>query len=181
LYKKDHECYTIIHSKTSILIYFQNINTSTNMHLLLPITISLASLASFATAFTLPAGLEDGNYAAYYNATGHEVHVKASDLPNMNVEAFSPPYHAARSLLAKRQDAESEIFCGCGFIMDHGDCDNAVSMLKGQFPAFVEANVNFYSISSSVVVIIDQKEDGRVQTLTNLTRPSSVTQELGWR
>ena len=34
--------------------------------------------------------------------------------------------------------------------MNHGDCDNAVAMLKAQFPTFVRSGVSFYSISNSV-------------------------------
>jgi hypothetical protein len=124
------------------------------MHFLLSISMSLTTLVPLATAFTLPKGLLDGNYAAYYNATGHEVHIKATDLPSLNIEPFiPPPSRAMRSrALKKRQDAGSEFYCGCGFNMNHGDCDNAVAMLKAQFPAFVRGGVNFYSISNSVVV-----------------------------
>jgi hypothetical protein len=165
-----HSTPVTILSKNHILIYYPDIKTSFNMHLLLLITTSLASLAPFASAFTLPEGLTNGIYAAYYNATGHEVHVRASDLTRLSAKTFARPNHAIRSnRLEKRQDAGSEIYCGCGFNMNHGDCDNAVAMLKSQFPAFVNGGVNFYSISNSVVVSLYLKRRWKSSTLTKLT------------
>jgi hypothetical protein len=149
------------------------------MHLSLFRTAFLASLAPIAAAFTLPYGLTDGTYAAYYNATGHEVHVRASDLAKLGAETFAPPKFASRSrLLKKRQDDGSTFYCGCGFNMNHGDCDNAVAMLKAQFPAFVNGGVNFYSISSSVVVRSTHMEHLRTY---GQTRHSSAIRQLAWR
>jgi hypothetical protein len=112
-----------------------------------PIAIYLISLAPFSTAFTLPHGLTNGNYAAFYNATGHEVHMRVASVAELNVESsnsFKP--------LEKRQDPGLEFYCGCGLSMNHGDCDDAVAKLKSQFPATIPARVNYYSISGSVVV-----------------------------
>jgi hypothetical protein len=128
------------------------------MRLYLPITISLASIASLASAFTLPAGLTSGNYVAYYNATGHEVHVKASELNQQDIASYSPVHRAKRSntsIIEKRQDLGDDgytIYCGCGFNMNHGDCDAAVAGLEAQFPGTLNGGLSWYTIRNSVVV-----------------------------
>ena len=55
----------------------------------LPVTISIAFLAPFATARTLPFDLSDGNYAVYINATGHEVYIKASEVGRLTEADFA--------------------------------------------------------------------------------------------
>ena len=123
-------------------------------------TIIIALMAGSATAFTLPGGLEDGLYRAYYDKEGREVHE-----PLVNVTTTAPDRrHTARqpeapSLdpLDKRQ-ADYNIYCGCGYNLDHGDCDAAVSDLSNQFGGYdgspcvwIQADMSYYSIRGSVV------------------------------
>jgi hypothetical protein len=138
------------------------------MHFLLPIALSLASVAPLAAAFTLPAGLPSGNYAAYYNATGHEVHVRASELNRRDIGGYIPAHRAKRSkinVMEKRQDlseAGFSVYCGCGFNLDHGNCDAAVAGLESQFPSTLDGGLAWYTIVNNVVVSIYQ-EDRRNQ------------------
>lgn len=44
------------------------------------IYLLFASIAAIAAAFTLPKNAADGFYVAYYNETGHEVHLKDPDM-----------------------------------------------------------------------------------------------------
>jgi hypothetical protein len=134
------------------------------MHFLLSITISLASVLPLAAAFTLPAGLPSGNYAAYYNTSGHEVHVRASELDRRDVGSYSPAHRAKRSdtnFIEKRQDLGDSgysTYCGCGFNLDHGDCDAAVAGLEAQFPGTLDGGLAWYTIHNSVVVSIHEEE-----------------------
>lgn len=128
------------------------------MHFFLPIALSLAYIAPLAAAFKLPADLAPGNYVAYHNKAGKETHVKASHLDRSDIGSYTPSHRAKRSAfdtLDKRQDlseAGYEIFCGCGFNMDHGDCDAATAGLESQFPATVDGGLAYYTIANSVVV-----------------------------
>ncbi|KAF6806309.1 hypothetical protein CPLU01_15908 [Colletotrichum plurivorum] len=103
-------------------------------------TCFFVTLASFAAAFTLPETASDGFYVSYYNETGHEVHVKNPDLAALNAILPTGDELAqiqARNLapgpqVARRADTT---WCGCGHKMNSGECDQAVSDIKGKFDA----------------------------------------------
>jgi hypothetical protein len=107
----------LLQSRLQNFVYNLDFKPPFNMRFLLPITISLASVA---IAFTLPAGLTSGTHAAYYNTTGHEVHVKTSELNWRDIGSYTPVHRAKRSnanVIGKRQDLGDsgyDIYCGCG-------------------------------------------------------------------
>jgi hypothetical protein len=141
------------------------------MRFLLPVVISLASVAPLAAAFTLPAGLASGNYVAYYNALGHEVHVRASELDRRDIGNYSPVHRAKRSdstFIEKRQDLGDSgytTYCGCGFNLDHGDCDAAVAGLEAQFPGTLNGGLAWYTIHNSVVVSISEERNKKLSLI----------------
>ena len=121
--------------------------------------------ASRTAGFTLPAGLQNGVYRAYYDKDGREVHelVKAAENGTVNLRRGTTDSEE-RSFINKRQSPGfflyDGIWCGCGFNLDHGNCDAAVSNLENQLNvpggddsncAWIDANMSFYAISNDVV------------------------------
>jgi hypothetical protein len=90
-----------------------------------------AVFATGAAAFTLPTDLQNGVYRAYYDKDGREVHEL--------VQAFEPGTVTLRrgttdseepSLDKRLVDPDTSYSCGCGWSLDHGNCDNSVTGLK---------------------------------------------------
>ncbi|KAL8388808.1 hypothetical protein RB595_008946 [Gaeumannomyces hyphopodioides] len=132
--------------------------------MLFPTTLLISSL-TLATAFKVPEGQANGVYRAYYNAEGQEVHepltadmlvTSAPEGPAtiMQSPAVAPvtPRQAGNPLLSKRRD---NIYCGCGFTLNPGDCDAVVDNLKSQFGsgyAWIQPRMSYYSIMGRSVV-----------------------------
>lgn len=133
-------------------------------------TALLISSLSLVAAFKVPEGQADGVYRAYYDAEGKEVHElltpemlissppegAASVLqpsPPAAVAPVTPRYAGEKNpLLSKRRD---NIYCGCGFTLDPGDCDAVVADLKAQFGSgytFIQPRMSYYSIMGRSVV-----------------------------
>ncbi|KAF4895397.1 hypothetical protein CGCF415_v011905 [Colletotrichum fructicola] len=98
----------------------------------------LVTCAAFSAAFTLPEAASDGFYMAYYNDTGHEVHVKSPDTSILKSMAHSddestksaiPPSRIAR--IQRRRNT----WCGCTQKMNPANCDSAVAGLKSLMDA----------------------------------------------
>ncbi|KAM0391475.1 hypothetical protein ACHAPZ_011296 [Fusarium culmorum] len=100
-------------------------------------TTPLLVLQSVACAtFTLPDNLPNGVYRAHVNAEGLEV----SEGVTVDYKTTVTP-RKTTNLLKSRQIKDEggwdrdqpDMWCGCGLSMNHGNCDNAVDMLKAQF------------------------------------------------
>lgn len=83
-----------------------------------------AILAASVSAWKIPRGTADGFYSARLDAKGVEVHTKLEEI------AASIPQMSLVRRVNRR--SEGQVFCGCGFDMDHGNCDAAVEGMKGQ-------------------------------------------------
>lgn len=144
-------------------------------------TAAMAGITA-ALSLNVPHDLPDGTYKAYIDDQGREVHELVS-LPENTIQAkisnattwvtnehkleeIHASMVAARSLssLEKRGktydsqdygfgDGVLEIWCGCGYNLNHGDCDAAVSDLKRQTGGgqSIAMGLAFYSIRGGVV------------------------------
>jgi hypothetical protein len=148
--------------------------------------IIVLAAASSVTAFTLPANLTAGVYRAYYDENGLEVH-----------EAITEEFFAAKRAVASAHDMatfESNLakragpmWCGCGIGMNHGDCDNAVDKLKGQFhdgTAYIPGGNSYYSHSDNrgvVAFACNAAGDQRIASGAMIGKMlESVTRSCGW-
>lgn len=77
--------------------------------------LAVAGLIASASSFTLPGGLEDGFYRAYFDKNGLEVHEFISP-PNTTV-AEVPASIEARDVYWGFGAGVLESWCGCGFQM----------------------------------------------------------------
>ncbi|KAM0260137.1 hypothetical protein ACHAQJ_002901 [Trichoderma viride] len=111
------------------------------------ITAALA-LAALAQAFTIPSDTPDGVYAVSTGEDGATVHTKIS---NPSKIKHDPASVAPRALEPRDRD----VWCGCGFNLDPGNCDAAVADLKTQLPgAHIYEGTSYYSIRGNVVAFI---------------------------
>ncbi|KAJ2973234.1 hypothetical protein NQ176_g6726 [Zarea fungicola] len=109
------------------------------------------TMAAMAQAFTMPEGTTNGVYVVHIDPNGKEVHTKIYDSTDIQ---SSQPDHA--TTVGESGDLErryhGEIWCGCGFNMNPGNCDRAVEMLVAQMgPSFVDPNKSYYSSWGDVV------------------------------
>ncbi|KAL8415121.1 hypothetical protein RB594_006090 [Gaeumannomyces avenae] len=127
-------------------------------------TALLVSSLTLAAAFKVPEGQASGVYRAYYNAEGQEVHealtadMLVTSEPAGETTILQPPVvapvtprQAGNPLLSKRRD---NIYCGCGFTLNPGDCDAVVDNLKSQLGGFtwISPRMSYYSILGRSVV-----------------------------
>ncbi|KLU84493.1 hypothetical protein MAPG_03534 [Magnaporthiopsis poae ATCC 64411] len=146
-------------------------------------TALLISSLTLVAAFKVPEGQANGVYRAYYNAEGQEVHElltpemlissppegAASVLQRSAPAAVAPGRFRRLTLLlvisfyCNTELAPSsggrrtgyDIYCGCGFTLDPGDCDAVVANLKAQFGSgytFIQPRMSYYSIMGRSVV-----------------------------
>lgn len=133
----------------------------------------LPLLISAATAFVLPGGLTDGVYRAYTDEHGVEIHERASG-PSAGAIVSSGP--ATRDIsadisadsnethgLSKRR-LPGQHWCGCGFTLNHQDCDSAVADIKNQVGSgvHIQAHRAYYSIRGSVIFFACNTGDGQL-------------------
>jgi hypothetical protein len=172
------------------------------MHSIPALIAALPLLATMVNAWTLPANLTTGVYLVRME-NGEEVHT-----------LMSPPDIAARSAvvktarisggatlprdLAPADAAEMEkrspaltkrggtqMHCGCGWEVDHGNCDAAVANLKGQlgYGSQISANSAWYAISNNVVAFAcNQGWDGDLvigdRDIADMAQ--HITDSCGW-
>ncbi|KAH8689829.1 hypothetical protein BGW36DRAFT_364573 [Talaromyces proteolyticus] len=157
----------------------------------------IASLTGYISALTPPKGLNDGSYRAYIDHLGREVHELVA-LPNgdkldsSEVTQFVTDENALKTLtsradnfspdrktISKRYyessqygfgDGILDIYCGCGFNLDPGNCDAAVADLKNQVgsDAQIPMNMAWYSIRGNVVAFACT----RPESIDNYNKPS---------
>ncbi|KAF9880399.1 hypothetical protein CkaCkLH20_02353 [Colletotrichum karsti] len=124
----------------------------------------VSALVAVSAAFTLPEGTTDGFYLAYYNESGHEVHVKAPDMSYSPAD-LAPSKPAIRQLRSSDNQllprGGGTIWCGCDLTMVSQDCDAAVEDLKSQLTKsivpLIGAGKAWYSIRGGVVAFMCNK------------------------
>ncbi|EJT72318.1 hypothetical protein GGTG_09184 [Gaeumannomyces tritici R3-111a-1] len=136
-------------------------------------TALLVSSLTLATAFKVPEGQANGVYRAYYNAEGKEVHEPLTadmlvmsepegETTILQAPTVAPvtPRQAGNPLLSKRRD---NIYCGCGFTLNPGDCDAVVDNLKAQLGGhtWISPRMSYYSIMDRSVVAFVCNLSGR--------------------
>lgn len=87
---------------------------------------SIACLLAVAQAFVIPPGTTEGVYAVVTRSDGTVEHVKLSAPEAKRQIILDPPVTTVPTA------PENRIWCGCGYGMDHGNCDGAVDDLKKQ-------------------------------------------------
>jgi hypothetical protein len=87
---------------------------------------ALTSLTTLTSAYTIPPGTNDGFYWVHIDEGGVEIHEMVASLPHR--EAAPDLSDPANILLARTQ--YQTVYCGCGNNIDHGNCDDAVSVLE---------------------------------------------------
>jgi len=138
--------------------------------------ILASALAAFATAAMLAPDLPDGVYIAEVDEHGVEVHTRLTidDLPPLSwtydpqstisdskAASLAQP-HPSNKTIEKRNRCNfspsepGDANCGCGFNVDHGNCDAAVADLSNQIGAGVKTKLglNYYSIRGNVVAFM---------------------------
>ncbi|KAK4211856.1 hypothetical protein QBC37DRAFT_484275 [Rhypophila decipiens] len=135
-------------------------NTKDIMLAIIPLLISAVA------AYTLPPNLSDGLYHVQIDADGNEVHEILSTTlfpptTNNNISARAPEpetldsnttpvsggRYDVRSTIMKRQ-----VWCGCGYTLDRGQCDTAVNTIKHQLGFWGASFLGAYSSVSGGVV-----------------------------
>jgi hypothetical protein len=106
--------------------------------------------------FTVPKDAVNGTYIAYWTLEGKQVHVPIVEA-NMTVTG---PVYALKDILQQAREKEHQLaklsdpyFCGCGFSMNHRDCDEAVASVKVKVEAknVICGNSAVHTIYNSVV------------------------------
>lgn len=98
----------------------------------------------------------DGDYIAYYNSTGHEVHERVTSPEDLLAERdFADPAGLER----RWHNIRPGYFCGCANRMKTADYEGAISALKAQFDdrtrsIIVRQGMSAYSIRKSVVAFL---------------------------
>ncbi|KAF4829562.1 hypothetical protein CGCTS75_v006423 [Colletotrichum tropicale] len=123
----------------------------------------LVTFAAFSAAFNLPEAASDDVYMAYYNDTGHEVHVKSPDMSLLKRLAHSDDESTKSAIprfRASRLQRRGTTWCGCTQKMNPGNCDSAVAGLKslidsqdGRY-AHITHGRSLYVIKGDVVAFI---------------------------
>ncbi|KAH8884741.1 hypothetical protein GQ53DRAFT_751671 [Thozetella sp. PMI_491] len=113
-------------------------------------------LASAVSGFTLPAVKRDGVFRAYYDENGVEVHEELT--PDMLVTEIpaNVTFLASSkvpSLDKRATSGTDQVYCGCGFDMNHQNCDDAVQNMKDQTGGGVAIppRQSYYAIRGAVV------------------------------
>ncbi|KAK3689525.1 hypothetical protein B0T22DRAFT_173389 [Podospora appendiculata] len=161
--------------------------------------LGVAFVSTAAMAFVLPEGLADGSYIAYINSSGHEVHelfspslaarlAASSDAASARPRA-APPIVNSRGTSVNphsRRAIQSywELWCGCGFNLNHANTDKAVQGIKKQCAAYAGNNActmahdnAWYTISNDVVAFLCYGGSTTVSRIT--TAFSKITEKCG--
>lgn len=130
------------------------------MHLIISLLVTFAAISA---AFTLPEAASDGFYVAYYNDTGHEVHVKSPDISLLKSLGHSddePTKSIVPGSNSARLQRRGTTWCGCTQKMNPGNCDSAVADLKSHMDAEsggiagITRGTSWYAIKGDVVAFV---------------------------
>jgi hypothetical protein len=151
--------------------------------------LALPLLFLSASAFKLTANTPDGVYMVFQDELGNEVHKEWSedylvkDVPAgiTVINATSP-----EGPIMARGPWRDNIWCGCGFTMDHGNCDAAVEELKksmGVSGAYVTVPSWFSKKNNVVAFVCNYKSDQNYFYINSQYFHDSlatVTDSCGW-
>jgi hypothetical protein len=122
----------------------------------IPKALVFITLAAFARAFKIPEGTEDGVYAVYTRSDGVEVIAPFDEAVDIIKERVSSAPTSPNPAILKGRGFNiasrwaGQIWCGCGFTMDHGNCDAAVDDLKNQLNnGVIPAHMSYFAIKRS--------------------------------
>lgn len=161
------------------------------MHFL---TAALAAVfVTGAAAFTLPADLQNGVYHAYYDKDGREVHELVQAAEPGNVTLRHRTTDLEEPSLAKRIPNPNTYYsCGCGFSLDHGNCDNAVTGLKNYLDQNADPNFSsgcydlapytsaYCYVNNVVVFLCNGEQDYGVCSNDVTNSLAAITNHCGW-
>ncbi|KAH7371950.1 hypothetical protein BKA66DRAFT_572518 [Pyrenochaeta sp. MPI-SDFR-AT-0127] len=108
---------------------------------------SLLALAASAQAWVIPEGSTDGSYSVTINENGVETHTKLAE-SDAEILYLNESDLSSDALQRRGRD---QVWCGCGFNMNPGNCDAAVADLKNQLSNLIPSGTAFYSIRGDVV------------------------------
>lgn len=139
----------------------------------------ILGLAAIGSSFTLPDGLPNGSYRAYYNEAGEQVHELISET-TLNT-TYSPLPKRDPSLAARQGSLET--WCGCGDSMNTADTNNANAGLGDQVASYplIEPGNAFFTISNTAVAFVCNVDDKSANIPTDAVTSGSwyVSQACG--
>lgn len=101
----------------------------------------ILALAASIQAWVIPAGSTDGFYSVSIDDEGVETHTK---IAGRDAEmSYLDERDISSDTLERR--GRDQIWCGCGFNMNPGNCDAAVEDMKNQLGEYCAASYSFYS------------------------------------
>ena len=152
---------------------------------------SLITCSTFNLPDASKAPQQEGVWSAKLNATGHTIfellaHPDETQREKVGAPPLGESFPADLSSLRRR--ATGHAFCGCGFNMNHGECDAAVADLKDQVSRrgtlWLGGGLCWYSIRGGAVAFICNPYSG---TNTNGftadgigLSTSIITGDCGW-
>jgi hypothetical protein len=142
---------------------------------------ALTSLTILTSAFTVPSGTADGVYRVHIDEGGVEIHEIVSSLPHR--DAAPEPSDPTNILLARTQ--YQTIYCGCGYNLDHGNCDDAVAALENNIGyeqgSVIPAGTGLYVRVGSVIAFVCNYGNAiGTQAQTLASNLQVVTALCGW-
>jgi hypothetical protein len=105
----------------------------------------ILAAAALSQALIIPSEITaEGVYEVVKKADGTEIHTKIANVTS------GTPFENDHALNRRYQN---EIWCGCGYYMDPGNCDAAVTNIRNQLNQGnpVPAGHSFYAIQNNVV------------------------------
>jgi hypothetical protein len=134
------------------------------------------SFAATVCSFTLPEGLPNGAYRAYYNDAGEEVHEPVV------VNLSAPQTLPKRSYSQSKRDT-IQTWCGCAFPMNAGDTNIANQGLADQAASYpeVDPGMAYYTIQNTAVAFVCNVDDKTANIPQDVVSTGSwdVTQACG--
>ncbi|UKZ74644.1 hypothetical protein TrVFT333_002314 [Trichoderma virens FT-333] len=160
-------------------------------------SLTAVILAATSMAFKLPAGLQDGSYVAYTDDSGEDVFEPFTPqlAARLNIThdtpGISPPTRRepgqgitrrgrSSSALDARSDYHWFTWCGCGFDLNHANCDRAVQGIKDQCGkgCNLPHAQAWFTIADDVVAFLC---DGGVASADRITTAAAkITEKCGW-
>lgn len=160
------------------------------------------SLIAIASAFKIPEGQPGGTYVAFYDGQGVETHMPVDEwkrsehyknTTSLEVRTESSSAAAiAKPKVHPRQTCNTcryNVWCGCGFEVDHSTNDQAVADLKAQLGSGhdVPGGTAFYSYrdpdpnkAKTVAFACGGGKGARVTANDVSSAAYAITQSCGW-
>ena len=115
--------------------------------------VATLALAASTSAWKIPQGTEDGVYKVETLPDGTTTHTKIIDAADIDRNQPLVPgiSLAPDGVLSKR--SPGQVWCGCGYNMNSGDCDAAVADLKTQLVSVYKGSESGLPLISSSVLL----------------------------